>query len=129
MYIFAVNPLVVEPEMTAILVHDQSTMGCIYYPGVNVLKPSGAFTLQGGFLYYQRQETSESPPVLVCEIKLCGVQSCLKENDLRFSFEIICPNRRTYVQVYYAAGGFFPPDPLCIPMKPSFDRVPEGFRS
>jgi hypothetical protein len=55
------------------------------------------FLLQSGKLYYQRQELTVSPPVLVCDVKLCTVRACDKENDFRFSFEIISPKQRTYV--------------------------------
>ncbi|CAN0047964.1 unnamed protein product, partial [Ectocarpus fasciculatus] len=50
---------------------------------------------QNGKLFYQRQETFVSPAKRVCDIKLCHVRSCLKDTDLRFSFEIISPQRRT----------------------------------
>lgn len=53
--------------------------------------------LQHGKLYYQRQETSVSEPVRVCDIKFSTVKSCLGEADLRFSFQIISPKHRTYV--------------------------------
>lgn len=52
---------------------------------------------QNGKLFYQRQEAYVSPPVRVCDIKLCHVKSCLKDSDLRFSFEIISPKQRTYL--------------------------------
>eukprot|EP00752_Nemacystus_decipiens_P002697 g2518.t1 len=53
------------------------------------------FFIQGGNLYYQRQEAHTSKPKHVCDIKLCHVRSCLKDTDLRFCFEIISPQRRT----------------------------------
>ncbi|CAN0512965.1 unnamed protein product, partial [Ectocarpus sp. 12 AP-2014] len=53
------------------------------------------FFIQNGKLFYQRQETFVSPAKRVCDIKLCHVRSCLKDTDLRFSFEIISPQRRT----------------------------------
>jgi len=55
------------------------------------------FFIKGGRLYYERQELSESHPVLVCDIQLCTVRSCEKGSDLRFSFEIISPKQRTYL--------------------------------
>ncbi|CAN0033867.1 unnamed protein product [Scytosiphon promiscuus] len=53
------------------------------------------FYIQNGKLFYQRQETYVSKAKRVCDIKLCHVRSCLKDTDLRFSFEIISPQRRT----------------------------------
>ncbi|CAN0162884.1 unnamed protein product, partial [Discosporangium mesarthrocarpum] len=55
------------------------------------------FFIQAGKLFYQRQEVAVSPPIKVCDIKLCTVRACTKDTDLRFSFEIISPRQRTYL--------------------------------
>ncbi|CAM9560033.1 unnamed protein product, partial [Phaeothamnion confervicola] len=55
------------------------------------------FFIQSGRLYYQRHEVAVSPPVSVCDIKLCTVRECDKDADLRFCFEIISPKQRTYM--------------------------------
>lgn len=55
------------------------------------------FCIQGGKLYYVRQEAMVSPPVPVCDIQLCTVRSCDRDTDQRFCFEIISPKMRTYL--------------------------------
>ena len=53
------------------------------------------FLLQGGNLYYVRG-WKDTLPTLVCEVLLCTVRACTGPKAVRFSFELISPNRRTF---------------------------------
>lgn len=54
------------------------------------------FVLQGGNLYYVRNHR-DTEPTLVCQVLLCTVRVCHGPKAHRFSFELISPNRRTYL--------------------------------